>query len=178
MSAVIAANAFVSLELSLTLGDGTVIHERETLDYVHGYGLLVPGLEARLAGLSAGDTCTTVVPPEEGYGEYDEELVLFVERAELPPNVEVDDEFEAESADGEFALFRVVSVEDDEACIDANHPLAGETLHYIVRIMSLRPASETEVAEAARMFEEARTQIEVDPEPEAVISSGSLKRLN
>jgi FKBP-type peptidyl-prolyl cis-trans isomerase SlyD len=174
----IAANTFVSLELSLVLGDGSVIHEREPLDYVHGYGLLVPGLEARLAGLGAGDVCKTVVPPDEGYGEYDEELVVFVERAELPADVEVDDEFEAESADGELALFRVVSVEEDEVCIDANHPLAGETLHYTVRVVTVRPATEVEVSEAARMFEEARTQIEVDPEPEVVHSPASLKRFN
>lgn len=172
----IGPNAHATLKLDLALADGTEVHRSEAMEYVHGYGLLVPGLERRLAGKKAGDRFKAVIAPEEGFGEYDEDLVLVLERSELPAECEVDDEFEAESEDGELAVFRVVELNEEEAVVDANHPLAGETLHYETEVVTVRAATEGEIAEAARMFEEARTQIEVDPEPPQVMTAASLKR--
>src|SRR5690348_13817406 len=56
----------------------------EPIVYVHGYGMLVPGLEKALVGLAVGDEREVVVPPEEGFGERDEELVLEIDRSEMP----------------------------------------------------------------------------------------------
>jgi FKBP-type peptidyl-prolyl cis-trans isomerase 2 len=93
--------------------DGEVIdasdgEDGEPIDYVHGYGMLVPGLEAALVGLHAGDEREVVVPAEAGYGERDETLVLEVERSEFPDpkKVEEGDEFVAESPDGDEIAMR------------------------------------------------------------------------
>jgi FKBP-type peptidyl-prolyl cis-trans isomerase SlyD len=129
----------------------------EPIRYVHGYGMLVPGLEAALAGLKAGDERDIVVPAEAGYGEYDEELLLEIERSEFPDPtaVEVGDEFVAESPEGEEIPMTVVELKDDAVVVDANHPLAGITLRYSVKVRDVREATEHEIEEAAAALDEA-----------------------
>ncbi len=116
-----------------------------------------PGLEAALVGMKAGEARDVVVSAEEGFGEYDDELVLQVDRAEFPDpaKVEIGDEFVAEAPDGEEIPMRVIEIEDDGVVIDANHPLAGVTLHYSVKVREVRAASTDEIEKAATEFEEA-----------------------
>jgi FKBP-type peptidyl-prolyl cis-trans isomerase SlyD len=168
----IQPNAFVSLDYTLRDEDGALLDSSvETgeaveaddddpphpIDYVHGYGMLVPGLEAALVGLETGDEREIVVPAEEGYGEHDEDLVLEVEKSEFPDpsKVEAGDEFLAETPDGDEMPMRVVEVKDDSVIVDANHPLAGVTLHYKVKVLVVRTATEEEIENAARELAEA-----------------------
>ncbi|MBX3196677.1 MAG: peptidylprolyl isomerase [Labilithrix sp.] len=160
--ATIEPNARVVLEYTLRDADDDVLdasdaEDGEPIVYVHGYGMLVPGLEKALAGLAVGDEKDVVIPPEEGFGERDEELVLEIDRAEMPrpATVAVGDELVAESPDGEEAIMRVVEVKPDAVVLDGNHPLAGETLRYSVVVRDVRPATEEEIEEAAEGFEEA-----------------------
>jgi FKBP-type peptidyl-prolyl cis-trans isomerase SlyD len=141
----------------------------EPIVYVHGYGMLVPGLERALTGMRAGDRKDVVVPPEEGYGEHDEELVMEVDRSEMPrPDaVAVGDELVAESPDGDEAFLRVIDVKKDAVVLDGNHPLAGATLHYSVTIAEVRAATEEEIAEAAEAFDEAG-ELDAEPSPSLV----------
>ena len=110
----------------------------EPIEYVHGYGMLVPGLEAALVGLKTGDKRKIIIPAEEGYGERDEELMLEIERAEFPDGVQPGDEFVATSPDGDEVVLHVVEVNEDGVLVDANHPLAGMTLHYEVEVKNVR----------------------------------------
>lgn len=158
----IQPNAHVILEYTLADEDGTLLdssdgEDGEPIEYVHGYGMVVPGLEAALVGLKAGDTKDVVVPPEEAFGERDEDLVLEIDRADFPnpAAVAAGDEFIAESPDGEEVAMHVVEVHDGSVVVDANHPLAGCTLRYSVKVREVRAATEEEIAEAAELFEEA-----------------------
>lgn len=158
----IEPNTRVVLDYTLRDDDDDVLdassgEDGEPIVYVHGYGMLVPGLEKALAGLRVGDERTIVVLPEEGFGERDEELVLEVDRSEMPrPDaVQVGDEIVAESSDGDEAVMRVLEVNADSVLLDGNHPLAGERLHYTVIIREVRPATDEEIGEAAAEFEEA-----------------------
>jgi FKBP-type peptidyl-prolyl cis-trans isomerase SlyD len=158
----IQPNAFVSLDYTLSDEDGDLLDESggedgEPIDYVHGYGMLVPGLEAALVGLEAGDEREIIVSAEEGYGEHDEDLVLEVERSEFPDPEKVTegDEFMAESPDGDDVPMRVVDVKGDSVVVDANHPLAGLSLHYKVKVLLVRKATEEEIESAARELAEA-----------------------
>jgi FKBP-type peptidyl-prolyl cis-trans isomerase SlyD len=171
----IEPNALVVLDYTLRLGDGTVLDASaveggEPMVYVQGYGMIVPGLERALEGLHAGDRKDVVVPPEEGYGERDEELVLEVDRAEMPRPLEVavGDEIVAESDEGEEAVLRVVEVEGDAVVLDGNHPLAGETLHYAAFVREVRPATEEEIARAAAGFEQLQDEVEPPGAPDLV----------
>ncbi len=156
MVATIQPNSFVTLSYVLRSPEGEVLDEAradadEAVSYVHGYGMLVPGLEVALVGLKAGDRRDVVVPAGEGFGERDDELVLEIERSEFPDPeaVKEGDEFVAQAPDGDEVVMRVVEVKDDGVIVDANHPLAGVTLHYAVEVKAVRPATDDEIREAA-----------------------------
>src|SRR5580704_10536458 len=141
----IAPNAHVTLDYVLKDDAGEVIDTSdgeggEPIAYVHGYGMLVPGLEAGLAGLRIGEEREILVPADAGYGERDEELVMEVDRSDFPDpaKVEEGDEFVAESPDGDEVVMRVVELREGSVVVDANHPLAGVTLHYAVKVLTVR----------------------------------------
>jgi FKBP-type peptidyl-prolyl cis-trans isomerase SlyD len=162
----IQPNTYVTLDYELRDEDGELIDASEgnggePIRYVHGYGMLVPGLEAALSGLRSGDERDVVVPADAGYGEYDDSLVLEIERDQLPEPraVQVGDEFVAESPEGDEIAMNVVEVHDDRVVVDANHPLAGMTLRYLVKVVDVRPATEAEIERAASDLDEAHEHV-------------------
>ncbi len=162
----IQPNAHVTLDYELRDEDGDMLEASEgeggePIRYVHGYGMLVPGLEAALVGLRAGEKREVVVSAEEGYGEYDDDLLLELDWSELPDpkGVTVGDEFVAESPDGEEMAMSVVEVGDDHVVVDANHPLAGMTLRYNVTVRDIRAATDVEIQEAASQLDDAHEHV-------------------
>jgi FKBP-type peptidyl-prolyl cis-trans isomerase SlyD len=162
----IQPNRHVTIDYELRDEDGDVIDGSvgeggEPIQYVHGYGMLVPGLEAALAGLAAGEERDIVVAAEAGYGERDEELVMEVDRADFPrpEAVAVGDEFVAESPDGDQIAMNVLEVKKDTVIVDANHPLAGMTLRYHVQVRDVREATEDEIHKAAHELDEAHEHV-------------------
>jgi FKBP-type peptidyl-prolyl cis-trans isomerase SlyD len=162
----IRPNTHVTLEYELRGEDDELLDaseqpEGEPIRYVHGYGMLVPGLEAALFGLSAGDEREVLVPAEGAYGEYDEELVLEIARSDLPDpqRVQVGDEFTAESPDGDEMAVTVQAIQGDTVTVDANHPLAGMTLRYRIKIVEVREASDEEVESAAASLDDAHEHV-------------------
>jgi FKBP-type peptidyl-prolyl cis-trans isomerase SlyD len=158
----IQPNARVVLEYTLKDEKGTVLDSSDAEDgepivYVHGYGMLVPGLEVALMGLEVGSVKDVTVSPDEGFGDRDDELVLEIDRGDFPDpkKVAIGDEVVAESPDGDEVPMRVVEVKADTVVVDANHPLAGVTLRYSVIVKEVAAASEEEIAEAAAGFDEA-----------------------
>lgn len=165
-SPTIQPNAHVTLDYELRDDEGELIdasaaEDGEPIEYVHGYGMLVPGLEAALVGLRVGDERDIVVPAEAGYGERDESLVLEVDRSEFPDPKAIapGDEFVAESPDGDEMAMNVVEVKDDVVVVDANHPLAGMTLRYSVKVRDVREATEDEIQQAASDLDEAHEHV-------------------
>jgi FKBP-type peptidyl-prolyl cis-trans isomerase SlyD len=158
----IGPNAHVVLDYTLRDDEGLVLDGSDTdggepIAYVHGYGMVVPGLEVAIVGMRAGQEKEVVVEPAGGFGERDEELVLEVDRSEFPQPeaVSAGDELVAESPDGDEVPMHVVEVKEDTVIVDANHPLAGKTLRYQVKVREVRAATEQEIAQAAAAFEEA-----------------------
>jgi len=154
----VGPDTFVTLAYTLYDEEGEVIERTgadDPLTYVHGYGQIVPGLERALEGMARGATRSVVVPPEEAYGEYDDEGFFEVPRSEYPElgEVEVDDELVAEGPHGEEIVMRVVGVTDELLMVDANHPLAGTTLRFEIEILDVRPATEEEIADAEEELE-------------------------
>lgn len=155
----IGTNSFAIVAYRLRDAAGAELedsHNGEPITYVHGYGMLVPGLEAGLAGLSAGDHKVIVVTPEDGFGVRDDELVFSISKSELPAtdNIEAGDFIVAEDADGDEADLRIVSVHEDHVVVDGNHELAGMTLHFAVVVESVRAATEEEITAASTAFSE------------------------
>jgi FKBP-type peptidyl-prolyl cis-trans isomerase SlyD len=128
----------------------------EPLTYVHGYAQIVPGLEKRIAGLRAGERRTFTLEAEEAFGERDEDAVFTIDREDIPQaeRVSVGDEIAAEAPDGDTITMRVLEVRDDGVLVDANHPLAGQSVRFEVEVRAVRPASEAEIAEAQADLED------------------------
>lgn len=140
----ISTNKVVKIHYTLTGDDGKVIDSsdgKEPLEYMHGYGNLIPGLERELEGKSAGDKLHADIAPRDAYGEYDEKLVAEVPRSQFDVSmpIEVGQQFQAETATG-MAVVTVTKVTDDKITVDANHELAGKTLHFDVEIVDIRDA--------------------------------------
>lgn len=130
----------VGLEYTLTDDAGTVLDTnkgQEPFVYTHGARQIVPGLESALAGLRAGDVRKVTVKPEDGYGKLDPKAEIEVGRERVPPDVKVGSQLTGRSASGESRAVRVKEIKDKSVVLDLNHPLAGKTLVFDVRILSV-----------------------------------------
>ena len=145
----IADNVVVSLRYTLTV-DGEVIdytEDDEAIEFLQGYGNIIPGLEHELDGMQIGEKKQVSVPTAEAYGEYDQEEIRDVPRSEFPPDVPLAPgvELELTDTDGDILYAKVVSIAKDTVKLDFNHPLAGKELHFYVEIADLRPPTEEEL---------------------------------
>ncbi len=137
------------LEYTLKDESGTVLDSsvgQDPLAYIHGRGNLIPGLEKELEGKKKGDVLSVTVAPQFGYGERDESLIHKVARGQLPAGapIEIGTQFQARGPQGAH-IVTVVAVEGDQISLDANHPLAGVTLHFDVKIIDTRKATAEEL---------------------------------
>ncbi|GAA3894213.1 peptidylprolyl isomerase [Halomonas cibimaris] len=118
----------------------------QPLYYLHGHDNILPGLEHALAGYRPGDEARITLAPADAYGERDEALVRQVGReafgtAEPVPGRRFQTEGEAGPQ-----VVTVLAVDGDQITVDTNHPLAGQTLRYDVRILEVRDATRAELA--------------------------------
>ncbi len=146
----VAKDRVVTLDYNLKDADGELIDSSEgaePLVYLHGNDNIIKGLEKHLEGKSSGDTVNCVVPAVEAYGERDESLVFKVTKAEFGPeaSIEVGMQFEAHGEEG-TQIVTVVGMEGEDITIDANHPLAGEELHFSVKVVEVREATGEELS--------------------------------
>jgi FKBP-type peptidyl-prolyl cis-trans isomerase SlyD len=140
----------ISIDYTLTDAQGTELDSsrgKGCLDYIHGIGNIVPGLEAALEGKSIGDQVNAVIAPDKGYGARDEGLVQELPRSQFDTedDIQVGMQFHAMSESGPRVV-TVVSVDADNVTIDGNHPLAGVTLHFDVTVKEIRDASGEELS--------------------------------
>ena len=122
--------------------------EAGPLAYLHGAKNIVPGLERHMTGHQTGDKFVAVIAPNEGYGEYQQPGPQPVDRGAFPETADlrVGVSFTVEAGNGEVFNVWVTAVEEDKVYVDANHPLAGVTLHFDVEIVEIRDASPEEIA--------------------------------
>lgn len=146
---IVVADSVVEIHYTLTNGAGEEVDSSlggDALPYIHGNETLVPGLERELDGKKVGDKLKVTVSPEDGYGAIDPEMTQVIPRDqfEFDGDIEVGMRFEAEAEHG-LELVTVLAVDEASVTIDANHPLAGQTLHFDVEIVSVREATEEEL---------------------------------
>lgn len=139
--------------ISYTLRTNGVIRyitpDNKPMEYLHGTGNIIPGLEKALEGKTDCDQFSISVPPEEGYGERDEALQQKVSAAIFKgvKQIEAGMQFQAQSEDKKhFETVTIVDVDEEEQTVtlDANHPLAGQALEFDVTVHSVRDATEDE----------------------------------
>jgi FKBP-type peptidyl-prolyl cis-trans isomerase SlyD len=130
----------VKFHYSLTV-DGEELEnskQGEPLTYTHGSSEIIPGLEEQLTGMGPGDSTSTKIPPEKGYGPPDPAAVQKVERKAFhnADSLKVGD-FVAGEAEGKTLRARITEVGPDQITVDFNHPLAGKTLHFTVEVIEV-----------------------------------------
>jgi len=160
----VADGCVVSIRYTLRDAEGNSLEEvgDDGLEYLHGHGNIVPGLEEALEGATEGDSFDVTVPPEEAYGEHMEELVsrvardTFPEDRELEPGMVFQAVREGEDAEESSEFLVVRKIIGEEVEVDANHPLAGRRLTFEGEVLDVREAREEEL-EAGRPLAEEQT---------------------
>jgi len=145
----IAQDAVVLIHYTLRNDSGAVLDTSaggEPLAYIQGHGNLVPGLERALEGKEGGNTVAIRLTPAEGYGTRDEALVQRVPKRSLQGSGEIRKGMQVQARTGDgMRLFTVTAVAGDMVTLDGNHPLADQTLHFDVEVVSVRVATTEEL---------------------------------
>jgi FKBP-type peptidyl-prolyl cis-trans isomerase 2 len=138
----VKAGDTVRVHYSGFLDDGTVFDsslEREPFEFTLGQGMVIPGFEDAVVGMDVGDTKTVNIPTDQAYGPFRDELLVAVERSQVPPNIEPDVGMELQIGTPEGTVTNVTITEMDENSItlDANHPLAGQDLIFEIKLVEI-----------------------------------------
>jgi peptidylprolyl isomerase len=124
------------------LRDGSVFDasfDREPLQFTIGEGELLPGFEEAVVGMNPGELKTTELPAETAFGPYREDMLLVIDKSQLPEDVEpkVGESVPIPRPDGPPIDITVADVTESEVTVDANHPLAGEDLTFDIQLIDI-----------------------------------------
>ncbi len=141
----------VGLHYTLRLDDGEVVDTsagRSPLEFLQGEGQIIPGLEQELYGMSIGEEKQVTVAPADAYGLRDPNALELVPFDVFPPDLELSEgmRLHMRNQAGQVFTVSVAELQEEGALIDFNHPLAGETLYFDVKIATLRAATPEELA--------------------------------
>ena len=140
----------VTIRFSLFSEDGEELHESpsdDPLEYLHGAGNILTGLEECLSGKAVSDTFDLVLPPDKAFGVSDPTKVQYVPREAFPSDaqLEVGMQFGAEDQDGTVVPVWITSVEADRVTINGNHPLSDQSLRCEGEVLAIRRATSEEI---------------------------------
>ena len=111
----------------------------QPLEFTLGSGKIIPGFEEGIIGMEVGETKTITVPPEEAYGPRRKELIVDVEKTDLPENITpaIGEQIQIRQKDGNPIKVTITDMNEDTVTLDANHPLAGNTLFFHVELVEI-----------------------------------------
>jgi peptidylprolyl isomerase len=124
------------------LDDGTVFDssvDRDPLEFTIGSGNIIPGFEQAVVGMTPGESKTEVIPNDQAYGPYMDEMVVIVDRRQMPGDLqpEVGQQLQIQQETGQVIPVVVTDISDGSITLDANHPLAGEDLTFEIELVAI-----------------------------------------
>jgi peptidylprolyl isomerase len=126
-----------------TLDDGQEFDSSRGLDpltFTLGAGSVIQGFDDAVTGMAVGDEKRVTIPADEAYGPHRDELTLQLPRSELPSDLELEQGTQLRMEQGEQSIVVTVrDLDDDTVTLDANHPLAGESLTFDLRLIEIVP---------------------------------------
>src|SRR5918999_6222042 len=141
---IVKDGSVVSLQYTLSGEDGKTIESnkgKEPLKYTHGSQQIVPGLEKGLAGMKMGEEKRVKVKPEEGYGPVDPKGFQEFPKDKIPPDgLKVGAMLTAKGPEGQTVPVRVHEIKEKTVVLDLNHPMAGKTLVFDIKVLDVQPA--------------------------------------
>jgi FKBP-type peptidyl-prolyl cis-trans isomerase SlyD len=151
---VVKDGLMVSLEYTLKSPDGKIIETskgKEPLKYIHGQRMMIPGLERELSGMKVGGEKHVTVKPEDAYGKVDPNAMQEFPKDQIPPNgLQVGAVLAARTPEGGVVPMTVREIKEKTVVMDMNHPMAGKTLVFDVKIVDIQPAPPSKPAEPAK----------------------------
>lgn len=139
----IKEGSVVRLDYTLSDDKGTLIEStkgKEPLTYTHGQGQILPALEKELAGMRVNEEKSILLKPEDGYGPVDAKAFQEVPRKEIPQDaLKIGNTLLARNEQGLVIPVRVHEIKERTVVLDFNHPLAGKTLNFAIKILDIRP---------------------------------------
>jgi FKBP-type peptidyl-prolyl cis-trans isomerase SlyD len=140
----------VTIEYTLKDQQGTVWESSngdEPWVYLHGFGGIIPGLEPELEGKQVGDQLQVTLSPEQAYGAYEHDLANTIPRSAFSDieNLHEGMRLSAQTNEGETHTVVVTQITEDTVTIDANHPLAGQSVLVDIEVKAIRPATADEL---------------------------------
>ncbi len=141
----IKKDVVVTLDYSLEV-EGEEI-DSGPIQFLHGHGNIIPGLEEKIEGMEIGEEKEVQVKAENAYGEYDPDLEIEVPLSTFPEDFEIQLGRPMRLQDNEGRVFTgvAVAITDDSVKLNLNHPLAGKDLLFKTRVKDLRTATEEEI---------------------------------
>ena len=140
---VIQTGSMVAFDYTLTDETGKVIDSskgKEPMHYVHGKGEIIPGLEKELTGMSVGSEKKITVKPEDGYGQINPQAFQEIPKDKLPAEaLKVGTVLTARGPNGQSIPVRVHEIKEKTVVMDFNHPLAGKTLVFDIKVTEIKP---------------------------------------
>ena len=132
----------VSMEYTLHVDDEEIDSSKgqHPLQFLVGHSNIISGLEREMMGMKVGESKDLVIAPADGYGEFDEEAFMNVARKDFPKDLPVKEgtELTVRDDEGQSRYARIDTVEGDTVTLNFNHPLAGDELHFNVKVVDLR----------------------------------------
>lgn len=144
----IAPHKLVAITYSIQDEEGNVLeHSDMPISYIHGgRSDLFEKIEAALEGRKQGETVEVTLTPEEGFGEHDPSLTFTDNLDNVPEQYrQLGAEVEMRNDRGESRMFYVTNIENGRLTVDGNHPFAGKTLLFIVKVMDVRDATTEDI---------------------------------
>ena len=141
---VVKDGQMVSLHYTLKGTDGKVIESsknKEPLKYIHGQKMMIPGLERELTGMKIGGEKNVTVKPEDGYGPVSKDAFQEIPKEKLPADgLKVGAMLTGQGPQGQPIQARVHEIKEKTVVLDFNHPMAGKTLNFDVKVVDIQPA--------------------------------------
>ncbi len=146
----IEKNKVVSMSYSLSNGTGQILELRSIdnpVQFLVGYGHILPSLEKKIIGESEGFTGQFFLDAHDAHGVYDKALVKEMKPSQFPEGVELKKgmKFESTDAKGEPLALHIIDIKGEVILVDGNHPLAGMPLNFDLKILEIRDAAEEEI---------------------------------
>ncbi|MFH1738698.1 MAG: peptidylprolyl isomerase [bacterium] len=125
-----------------SLDDGTMFDrspEQEPLEICLGQGSIIPAIENAIVGMTEGETKSISLQPEEAFGPYQDDQIFVIDRSQVPPNIdpEVGMILQLTSREGSSGNVTITDVTQETITLDGNHPLAGKTVLFEVRLETI-----------------------------------------
>lgn len=144
-------NKVVQIEYTLKDKEGNVLdstQEKGPFSFISGNNQIIPKLEEKIGEMLIGTEKKVELEPKEAYGEYQNQAVQTVKKDDFPDDAEIKPgmSYVANSPDGKQMPFVIKEVKEEDVVLDFNHPLAGKSLEFDVKLIDQRDATPEEIS--------------------------------